>query len=111
VLTANAAVTRQARSRFTEHLLMKAALADQKLDAGDVFGRIMLAPSITGPADGEQPMVRQQRTVIDAAQDAGVSQIVKVSVWGARQGGPLAANAGPIASNPWRWLSPVPPGG
>ncbi|HXL94001.1 MAG TPA: NAD(P)H-binding protein [Streptosporangiaceae bacterium] len=38
-----------------------------------------------GPADGEQPMVRQQRTVIDAARDAGVSQIVKVSVWGARR--------------------------
>jgi uncharacterized protein YbjT (DUF2867 family) len=52
--------------------------------------RLFLNAAGAGPADGEQPMVRQQRTVIDAAQDAGVSQIVKVSVWGARQGGPLA---------------------
>jgi NAD(P)H dehydrogenase (quinone) len=55
--------------------------------------RLFLNAAGAQPADGEQPMVRQQRTVIDAARDAGVSQIVKVSVWGARQGGPLALGA------------------
>jgi NAD(P)H dehydrogenase (quinone) len=45
------------------------------------------------PADGEQPMVRQQVTAIDAAVKAGVSRIVKVSVWGAKEGGRLAEGA------------------
>jgi NAD(P)H dehydrogenase (quinone) len=55
--------------------------------------RLFLNAGGAVPADGEQPMVRQQKAVIDAARDAGVSQIVKVSVWGARQGGPLAQGA------------------
>jgi NAD(P)H dehydrogenase (quinone) len=55
--------------------------------------RLFLNAGGAGPAAGEQPMVRQQKTVIDAARDAGVSQIVKVSVSGARQGGPLAQGA------------------
>jgi NAD(P)H dehydrogenase (quinone) len=55
--------------------------------------RLFLNGAGAGPAAGEQPMVRQQKTVIDAARDAGVAQIVKVSVWGARQGGPLALGA------------------
>lgn len=45
------------------------------------------------PADGEQPMIRQQKTVIDAAVHAGISQVVKISVWGAREGGRLATGA------------------
>ena len=45
------------------------------------------------PADGDQPMVRQQEAAIDAAVEAGVSQVVKTSVWGAREGGLLATGA------------------
>jgi uncharacterized protein YbjT (DUF2867 family) len=45
------------------------------------------------PADGEQPMVRQQKTIIDAAVDAGVERVVKVSVWHASEGGRLAEGA------------------
>ncbi|POM24313.1 NAD(P)H azoreductase [Actinomadura rubteroloni] len=45
------------------------------------------------PADGEQPMVRQQKAMIDAARRAGVRRIVKVSVLGAREGGRLAQGA------------------
>jgi uncharacterized protein YbjT (DUF2867 family) len=45
------------------------------------------------PADGEQPMVRQQEAAIDAAVTAGVSGVVKISVWGAREGGRLATGA------------------
>lgn len=45
------------------------------------------------PVEGPQPMVRQQITAIDAAVAAGVSTIVKVSVWGAKPGGKLAEGA------------------
>ncbi|MET0233257.1 MAG: NAD(P)H-binding protein [Kibdelosporangium sp.] len=45
------------------------------------------------PTDGEQPMVGQQKRVIDAARAAGVSYIVKVSVLGAKPGGKLATGA------------------
>jgi uncharacterized protein YbjT (DUF2867 family) len=45
------------------------------------------------PAEGEQPMVHQLVTAIEAAVRAGVSRIVKVSVWGAREGGRLAEGA------------------
>jgi uncharacterized protein YbjT (DUF2867 family) len=55
--------------------------------------RLFLNAAGAQPAGGEQPMIRQQRAVIDTARDAGVSQIVKVSVWGAREGGPLALGA------------------
>lgn len=45
-------------------------------------------------ADGRpQPMVEQQKTVVDAAGRAGVRRIVKVSVWHARRGGRLAQGA------------------
>ncbi|MFD4693372.1 NmrA family NAD(P)-binding protein [Streptomyces sp. NPDC058463] len=45
-------------------------------------------------ADGaEQPMVAQQKAAIDAAVRAGVAKIVKISVWGAHQGGRLAEGA------------------
>lgn len=45
------------------------------------------------PVDGEQPMVAQQKRVIDAARDAGVRYIVKISVLGAAAGGLLATGA------------------
>ncbi|MEU5726976.1 SDR family oxidoreductase [Micromonospora sp. NPDC047738] len=45
------------------------------------------------PVDGPQPMVRQQIAAIDAAVEAGVQSIVKVSVWGAKPGGKLAEGA------------------
>jgi NAD(P)H dehydrogenase (quinone) len=45
------------------------------------------------PADGDQPMIGQQKAAIDVAVDAGVSRVVKISVWGARPGGPLATGA------------------
>ncbi|WNI23661.1 NmrA family NAD(P)-binding protein [Streptomyces sp. ITFR-16] len=45
-------------------------------------------------ADGmPQPMVAQQKTVIDLAVRAGVGSIVKVSVWHAHRGGKLAEGA------------------
>jgi NAD(P)H dehydrogenase (quinone) len=55
--------------------------------------RLFLNAGGAVPADGEQPMVRQQEAAIDAAVDSGVSQVVKVSVWGAREGGRLATGA------------------
>jgi len=45
------------------------------------------------PVPGEQPMIRQQTAAIDAARNAGVARIVKVSVWGAREDGKLAQGA------------------
>jgi NAD(P)H dehydrogenase (quinone) len=45
------------------------------------------------PTDGEQPMIAQQKRAIDAAEDAGVSYVVKISVWGAKPGGKLATGA------------------
>ncbi|MEV1179356.1 NAD(P)H-binding protein [Nonomuraea sp. NPDC049784] len=45
------------------------------------------------PVEGEQPMIRQQKAAIDAARAAGVSEVVKVSVWGAHRGGRLAEGA------------------
>ncbi|MFC9848808.1 SDR family oxidoreductase [Streptomyces sp. NPDC060223] len=45
-------------------------------------------------ADGSpQPMVAQQKAVIDTAGRVGVGKIVKVSVWHAQQGGKLAEGA------------------
>jgi len=55
--------------------------------------RVFLNAGGAVPAPGEQPMVRQQKAVIDAARGAGVSHVVKVSVWGARPGGKLAEGA------------------
>ncbi|QWF76676.1 SDR family oxidoreductase [Amycolatopsis sp. CA-230715] len=45
------------------------------------------------PVEGEQPMIAQQKAVIDAARDAGVSHIVKISAQGAREGGKLSTGA------------------
>jgi NAD(P)H dehydrogenase (quinone) len=55
--------------------------------------RLFLNAGGAQPVDGEQPMVRQQRAVIDAARSAGVSRVVKISVWGAHRGGRLAEGA------------------
>jgi len=55
--------------------------------------RLFLNAGGAQPAAGEQPMVRQQRTAIDAAAAAGVKHIVKVSVLGARPDGRLAEGA------------------
>ena len=55
--------------------------------------RLFLNAGGAVPADGEQPMIRQQEAAIDAAVAAGVSQVVKVSVLGARAGGRLATGA------------------
>ncbi|WP_040796648.1 NmrA family NAD(P)-binding protein [Nocardia higoensis] len=42
------------------------------------------------PVEGEQPAVRGQKAVIDAARAAGASHVVKVSVWDAAPGAPLS---------------------
>ncbi|GIJ58588.1 SDR family oxidoreductase [Virgisporangium aurantiacum] len=64
------------------------------LDAAlDGVTRLFLNSGGAVPADGEQPMVRQQKAAIDAAVRAGVRRIVKVSVEGARPGGRLAQGA------------------
>ncbi|RLK58904.1 NmrA family NAD(P)-binding protein [Actinokineospora cianjurensis] len=55
--------------------------------------RVFLNAGGAVPAVGEQPMVRQQLAVIDAAVEAGVSHVVKLSVWHARVGGKLAEGA------------------
>ncbi|GAB3447228.1 NmrA family NAD(P)-binding protein [Actinophytocola sediminis] len=55
--------------------------------------RVFLNAGGAQPADGEQPMIRQQRAVIDAAVAAGVGHVVKLSVWHAREGGRLAEGA------------------
>lgn len=56
--------------------------------------RVFLTAGGAQPTAGEQqPMLRQQRNVIDAAVEAGVEHIVKVSVWHAREGGKLAEGA------------------
>lgn len=45
-------------------------------------------------ADGTpQPMIAQQKALIDAAARVGVAKIVKISVWHAHQGGRLAEGA------------------
>jgi NAD(P)H dehydrogenase (quinone) len=55
--------------------------------------RLFLNAGGAVPVDGDQPMIRQQEAAIDAAVAAGVSQVVKVSVLGARAGGRLATGA------------------
>jgi NAD(P)H dehydrogenase (quinone) len=55
--------------------------------------RLFLNAGGAVPADGDQPMIRQQATAIDAAAAAGVAQVVKISVLGARSGGRLATGA------------------
>jgi uncharacterized protein YbjT (DUF2867 family) len=55
--------------------------------------RLFLNSGGAVPAVGDQPMIRQQETAIDAAVASGVSQVVKVSVLGTRAGGRLATGA------------------
>jgi NAD(P)H dehydrogenase (quinone) len=55
--------------------------------------RLFLNAGGAVPADGDQPMIRQQQAAIDAAVDSGVSQVVKISVWGAREDGRLGTGA------------------
>jgi len=55
--------------------------------------RLFLNAGGAVPAEGAQPMVRQQVAAIDAARRAGVGLVVKVSVWGAKPGGKLAEGA------------------
>jgi uncharacterized protein YbjT (DUF2867 family) len=55
--------------------------------------RLFLNSAGAVPVQDPQPMIRQQLAAIDAAVAAGVSSIVKVSVWGARPGGKLAEGA------------------
>jgi len=55
--------------------------------------RLFLNAGGAVPADGDQPMIRQQESAIDAAVAAGVSRVVKISVLGARAGGRLATGA------------------
>lgn len=68
-------------------------------DPGSVAGalkgvdRLFFNGSGAEPVDGEQPMIRRQKTVIDAVRAAGVAHVVKVSVWHARQGAKLSQGA------------------
>ncbi|KIF71733.1 NmrA family protein [Streptomyces sp. AcH 505] len=55
--------------------------------------RLFLNTAGAEPVEGEQPMVRRQKAAVDAAVRAGVSSVVKVSVWHAREGGKLAEGA------------------
>jgi NAD(P)H dehydrogenase (quinone) len=55
--------------------------------------RLFLNGAGAQPVEGEQPMVRQQKAVIDAARAAGVRSVVKISVWPVREGGPLSQGA------------------
>ncbi|WP_018681599.1 SDR family oxidoreductase [Actinokineospora enzanensis] len=55
--------------------------------------RVFLNAGGAVPVAGEQPMIRQQRAVIDAAVAAGVRHVVKLSVWHARPEGRLAEGA------------------
>ncbi|HKS50178.1 MAG TPA: SDR family oxidoreductase [Amycolatopsis sp.] len=61
--------------------------------AFDGIDRLFLNSSGALPVRGEQPMVRHQRALIEAAQRAGLTKIVKISVWRAREGGKLAEGA------------------
>lgn len=55
--------------------------------------RVFLNAGGAVPVPGEQPMVAQQRAVIDAAVAAGVSHVVKLSVWHAAENALLAEGA------------------
>ncbi|MEQ4722862.1 NmrA family NAD(P)-binding protein [Nonomuraea sp. B19D2] len=66
---------------------------DSLVAAMDGVDRLFLNAGGAQPVEGEQPMIRQQKAAIDAARAAGVSTVVKVSVWGAHQGGRLAEGA------------------
>ncbi|GAA3157253.1 NAD(P)H-binding protein [Nonomuraea roseoviolacea] len=63
------------------------------IPAMEGIDRLFLNAGGAQPVAGEQPMIRRQKAAIDAARAAGVSQVVKVSVWHARRGGRLAEGA------------------
>jgi NAD(P)H dehydrogenase (quinone) len=102
-------VTRLRRQRVPFRALVRSQEKGQELgcdfavgdfdDPGSVaralrdVDRLLLNAGGAVPADGDQPMIRQQEAAIDAAVDAGVSRVVKVSVWGVRAGGRLATGA------------------
>nr|WP_051393752.1 NmrA family NAD(P)-binding protein [Glycomyces arizonensis] len=52
--------------------------------------RVFLASPGAQAVEGEQPMIRWERNVIDAAKDAGVQYIVKLSIWNAAPGRPMS---------------------
>jgi len=59
----------------------------------DGVDRVFLNGPGALPVEGEQPAVRGQKVVIDAARAAGVRHVVKVSVWDAGPGAPLSQGA------------------
>ncbi|MFD7067230.1 SDR family oxidoreductase [Streptomyces sp. NPDC059913] len=59
----------------------------------DGVDQLFLNSAGAQPLDREQPMVRRQKTAIDAARRAGVTHVVKVSVWHARQAAKLSQGA------------------
>ncbi|WP_067490185.1 SDR family oxidoreductase [Actinomadura hibisca] len=59
----------------------------------DGVDRLFLNGAGAVPVEGEQPMVRQQQAVIDAARKADVRHVVKVSAWHARKGSQLSQGA------------------
>ncbi|NUO97895.1 MAG: SDR family oxidoreductase [Nonomuraea sp.] len=61
--------------------------------AMDGVDRLFLNSGGAVPVEGEQPMVRRQKAAIEAALTAGVSRVVKVSVWPVHEGGRLAVGA------------------
>ncbi|WP_067709395.1 NAD(P)H-binding protein [Nocardia yamanashiensis] len=103
-------VVRQLRKRGTRcRALVRAPERARDLDCdlvvGDFDDPASIAAALTGvdqvflcsagaqPTPGPQPMIAHQSAVIDAAVHAGVRRIVKISVMGARAGGPLAEGA------------------
>ena len=67
--------------------------ADSITAALSGIDQVFLCSPGAQPAQGAQPMIAQQISVIDAAIHAGVRHIVKISVRGARPSGPLAEGA------------------
>ncbi|TCK22137.1 NmrA family NAD(P)-binding protein [Pseudonocardia endophytica] len=61
--------------------------------AFDGATRLFLNAGGAVPVDGPQPMIAQQEAAIDAAVDTGVEHVVKISVLGVADGGPLAVGA------------------
>jgi NAD(P)H dehydrogenase (quinone) len=90
-----ALVRHQARGRALDCDFVVGDLDDPDSIAAALKGvdRLFLNGIGAQPVDGEQPMIAQQRNAIDAAREAGVAHVVKVSVWHARQGAPLSQGA------------------
>jgi NAD(P)H dehydrogenase (quinone) len=84
-----------ARARGLECALVRGDFDDPATLPAAFAGadQLFLNAGAAGPVDGPQPMVRQQVTAIDAARAAGIGHVVKVSVWRAGVGSPLAEGA------------------